>query len=87
MLTRLFNPLIRAESTSVVDSISVSLADSAADEVKRDWRSKRTTTSKAPVEDASAVTDANNVMNVERVIAALEHVNNLWKTRTGTQGA
>lgn len=63
----------------MVDSISVSLADCLADELKRDWRNEWRATAKAPIAHSSAVTDTNDVVNVSQVTAAL-HAIDLWIT-------
>lgn len=81
MLTRAFRPRTLDVSTSIADSHSPSRADSATDEVERYRRNERTATNKAPIDDASAVTDANNIVKVVNVIAALDHVGNLWTSQ------
>lgn len=65
-------------STSCADSISVSRADSVLDD--RDWdrRHEWTATTKAPIDTARAMTDANDITQVIQLIAAHEHVDFLW---------
>ena len=58
------------ESSSMVDSAAVSLAESFDDELSRDRRNERIATSKAPIDDNRTVTHTDHRMNVKDVIAA-----------------
>lgn len=59
------------ESSSMVNSAAVSLAESLDNELSRHRRNERIAASKAPIDDNRAMPDTHNGMNVKDVIADL----------------